>query len=98
MNPDYADTIADWVRRLHRDRDNALFMGVCAGIADVFRWPVWGVRLGAVLLLLTFFVPTALVYLIAGVLLPGKRLEFRGRGEANFWRKRPRSRHDRYWA
>ncbi len=98
MNRDYMDTLAGQARRVYRDRDNALFLGVCAGIADAFRWPVWGVRLVAVLLLLTFFLPTALVYVTAGILLPGRRLQFRGAAETNFWRRRPRSRHDRYWA
>lgn len=96
MNRDYLDTPAAYARRLYRDRDNALFLGVCAGIADGFRWPIWGVRAVATLLLLVFFLPTALVYVTAGLLLPGRRLVFGGSTEAQFWRRRPRSRHYRY--
>ena len=95
MNSDFFESLLSQVRRLYRDRDNALFFGVCAGIADAFRWPLWGVRLAAILLLVVTFLPTALVYLTAGLLLPGKKLEFHGGAESSFWKRRPRSPRNR---
>ncbi|MGB5543277.1 MAG: PspC domain-containing protein [Gammaproteobacteria bacterium] len=95
MNPDFFERLLSQVRRLYRDRDNGLFLGVCAGMADAFRWPIWGVRLTALLLLVTVFLPTVLVYVTAGLLLPGKRLEFHGNAESRFWKRRPGSSQDR---
>lgn len=91
MNPDFFESLLSQARRLHRDRENALFFGVCAGIADTFAWPAWGVRLAAILLLVVMFLPTVLVYLTFALLLPGKTLRFHGSAESSFWKRRGRA-------
>ena len=69
--------------------DNAVIMGVCAGLADFFDTSVAVTRILALALLYFFFVPTLLLYLTLGFLLKAKPLIFRGRrGEAGFWAKR----------
>lgn len=87
MNRDFPEDLATKLRGLRRDRERGLFYGVCAGIADRFEWPVTTVRLFAILSLIVFFLPTATVYLAAGLLLPAKPLTFYGAREDRFWRK-----------
>lgn len=93
MTRDCLDTLAGYARRLYVDKDNRVFFGVCAGLADSFGWSLVTVRIVAVLSLLFLFVPTALVYVTAGLLLPGKRLTYHGDGEQRFWRTARRARH-----
>ena len=73
---------------LHRDPEHGLLMGVCAGIAETFGWPVSSVRVVALLALIFFTIPVALVYVVAGVLLPRKRLTYYGEAERNLWSRR----------
>lgn len=73
---------------LHRDPEHGLLMGVCAGIAETFGWRASTVRVVALLALVFFTVPTALVYGVAGVLLPRKRLTYYGRQERDLWKTR----------
>jgi phage shock protein C len=73
-------------RRLYRDRENGIFLGVCAGIAEYFDLRTTGVRIGAVILLLVFFWPTVLIYLTAGYLLHDRPLYYDGPNERCFWR------------
>lgn len=71
---------------LYKDRENALVMGVCAGISDYFDWNVAIVRILTVLSLFVLFVPTALIYLLLGFLLKDKPLSYYGRNaETKFW-------------
>jgi len=86
MNREFLDTLAGHARRLYVDRDRRVFFGVCAGLADSFGWSLMTVRIVAALSLLFLFVPTVLVYVTAGLLLPGKRLTFHGDAEQRFWR------------
>lgn len=75
-------------RRLYRNRENGIFLGVCAGLADFFEVQTWVVRLATVLfaLLVTFW-PVVLVYVTMGILLRDTPLRYRGRrGERRFWR------------
>ena len=74
--------------RLHRDPERGLILGVCAGVAECFGWRPANVRLVALLALLFFTVPTGLVYLVAGLLLPRKRLTYCGPGERRLWTTR----------
>lgn len=90
MNREFLDTLAGHARRLYVDRDRRVFFGVCAGLADSFAWSLMTVRIVAALSLLLLFVPTVLVYVTAGLLLPGKRLTFHGDVERRFWRTRSR--------
>ncbi|MEM1173592.1 MAG: PspC domain-containing protein [Pseudomonadota bacterium] len=76
------------LRGLYRDRENGWVFGVCAGLADRFNLQVATIRLVAVIGLLLFFVPTALVYIAATLLIREKPLIYSGsRQEYEFWRR-----------
>lgn len=90
MNREFLEDLVARTRGLRRDRENGLFYGVCAGLSERFRWPLTTVRMFAVLLLIVFFVPTVVVYLVAAMLLPAKPLTFHGDREDVFWRTRGR--------
>ena len=77
---------------VHRDPENGLLLGVCAGLAETFGWRAASVRVVALLALIFFTVPTALVYVVAGVLLPRKRLTYYGPEERDLWSRRRRVR------
>jgi phage shock protein C len=71
---------------LFRDTENGLLMGVCAGLADYLDTNVLLVRVVMVLLLASFTIPVALIYLTAGVLLRERPLRYRGQAEERwFW-------------
>jgi len=74
-------------RRLYRDKENAVLLGVCAGIADYFGFKVVATRVLTVLAGF-FAVPLIFfVYLGAGFLLPAKpQGMFRNEEEEDFWR------------
>lgn len=73
----------------YRDPANGMMLGVCAGLSDQFGFRLGPLRVIAVLALVVFTVPTVLVYLVAGVLLPGKPLTYYGsRDERELWRRR----------
>ncbi len=73
----------------YRDPANGMMLGVCAGLSDQFGFRLGPLRVIAVLALIVFTVPTVLVYLVAGVLLPGKPLTYYGsRDERELWRRR----------
>ncbi|MBA3564205.1 MAG: PspC domain-containing protein [Gammaproteobacteria bacterium] len=83
--------ISKLLKRLYRDQENGLLMGVCAGIADYFEWPVIAVRVAAVALLFFWLVPMLVVYITAGLLLKDRPLRYRGgTDELNFWRREGR--------
>ncbi len=72
---------------LYRDRENGLFFGVCAGIAHYFDIQTFAVRAGAVISLLIFTLPTAITYVVAGLLLKERSLgRCVCRDEREFWR------------
>lgn len=98
MNREALENVAMRLRGFRRDRENALFFGVCAGLADRFEWPLMTVRLVAAICLLILTLPTAVVYLMAGILLPAKPLTYYGSREENFWRSGGRGRSRRYYA
>jgi phage shock protein C len=75
------------LRGLYRDRENGWIFGVCAGIADYAGFAIMPVRVIAVVSLILFFVPTALIYIAATLLLRDKPLIYSGRrDEYEFWR------------
>ena len=75
-------------RRVYRDRENGVFLGVCAGVANFFEVRPMGVRLFTLAAMFFFFWPTVLTYLAAGLLFKDKPLRYRGRGgERAFWRR-----------
>ena len=57
-------------KQLTKDVLHKKVSGVCAGIARYYQWPRWGIRLAAILALLTFPVATGVAYLVAAMLLP----------------------------
>ena len=79
---------------LYRDRENGWILGVCAGIAERFGFAAGTVRIIATLALVLFFLPTALLYLAAAVLLRDRPLTWRGqRAEQDFWKSCARDKH-----
>jgi len=74
-------------RKLYRDDENAVFFGVCAGIADYFGFHVRATRV--ITVLITVFVMPMLffIYLGAGFMLPIKpKGMFATEKEEAFWR------------
>lgn len=72
--------------RLYRDTERGVILGVCAGIAECFDWPVWLTRLGALALAWCFPIPVAVIYILAGYILPERPLRYCGDGgERFFW-------------
>lgn len=87
--------LEQWTRNLrrhglYRDRERGLFFGVCAGMAERFGWSLAATRVAAALGLVLFFLPTALVYVTAGMLLPDKPLTYYGQREARLWGRHSR--------
>lgn len=81
-------------RGFYRDRENGWVFGVCAGLADRFNLQVGAVRILAIVSLLVFFWPTAIVYIGAAMLIREKPLIYSGaRSEYEFWRRERK----RYW-
>lgn len=58
--------------KLTKDNVHKKLSGVCAGIANYYNWPRWGVRIVAILALLTFPLATGVAYLVAATLMPNK--------------------------
>lgn len=78
-------------RRLYRDRERGVILGVCAGIAEYFESPLWLVRLGALVVGWCFTVPAIVAYLVAALVLPQRPLRYFGEGdERAFWQSRGR--------
>lgn len=81
------------LRGFYRDRENGWLFGVCAGIADRFNLNLCAVRAIAFVSLLVFTGMTALLYVLAAILIREKPLVYSGRDtEYDFWR-----RHDNRW-
>ena len=77
------------LRGFYRDRENGWIFGVCAGIADRFNLRVGAVRAIAVVSLILFFWLTALIYILATILIREKPLIYSGqRSEFEFWSRR----------
>lgn len=82
------------LRGLYRDRENGWIFGVCAGLADYANFNVMTVRIIAVVSLVLFFIPTALLYGVAVLLFRERPLIYSGRSaEHEFWRRGGRSDH-----
>lgn len=81
------------LRGFYRDRENGWIFGVCAGIADRFNLNLGAVRAIAFVCLLVYTGMTALLYVLAALLIREKPLVYSGRDtEYDFWR-----RHDKRW-
>lgn len=76
-------------RRIYRDSEGGVILGVCAGIAEHFDWPLWLTRVGALVLGWFFTVPAVIAYLVAALLMPERPLRYYGDGdERTFWQSR----------
>ena len=76
-------------RRIYRDSERGVLLGVCAGMAEAFGWPVWLTRV--VVLALGWFFPVtiAVAYVIAAFLMQERPLRFYGDGdERDCWQSR----------
>lgn len=72
--------------RLYRNLDNAMVRGVCAGIGDYFGVEPWVVRIGALISLFTFTVPTIIAYIVLAKVVPPRPPGlFEKPGEEAFW-------------
>lgn len=70
----------------YRDPANGMVMGVCAGLSDQFGFRLGPLRIITAVALLLFTVPVLVIYLAAGLLLPGKPLTYYGeRDERELW-------------
>jgi phage shock protein C len=76
-------------RRLYRDSERGLILGVCAGIAERFDGPIWLARIGALALGLCFPIATVEAYVVAALILPQRPLRYCGHGdERSCWQPR----------
>lgn len=76
----------------YRDPANGMILGVCAGLSDQFGFRIMPLRVVTIVALVLFTVPTVVIYLLAGLLLPGKPLTYYGSAdERELWRRRRRS-------
>jgi len=72
----------------YRDPSQGMILGVCAGLSDRFGFRLGPLRVVTVLALLLFTVPTLLIYVAAGLLLPPRPLTYYGdRDERELWRR-----------
>ena len=73
-------------KRLRLDRENAVILGVCAGLADFFKINVSIARLLVLIAVVFLTVPTLIVYFTMALLLRDKPLRYHGyRPESKFW-------------
>ncbi|MBN8713020.1 MAG: PspC domain-containing protein [Xanthomonadales bacterium] len=76
-------------RRLYRDPEHGVILGVCAGIAERFAWPVWLTRVATLALAWYFPVSVAVAYIVAALIMPERPLRYCGDGdERSFWQSR----------
>ena len=76
-------------QQIYRDSERGLILGVCAGLAASFDWPVWLTR--AIALALAWFFPFTVVvaYSVAAVIMPERPLRYSGNGdERSCWQSR----------
>lgn len=58
---------------LAKDSYHKKISGVCAGIANYYNYPRWGIRIAAVLALLTFPVVSFIAYVVASLVMPNRK-------------------------
>ncbi len=73
--------------RIYRDPENGWIAGVCAGIADYAGVDPALVRVASVVLLVFFFVPVVIAYVVFAIVLkPRPAATFASPAEEGFWR------------
>lgn len=86
MSTNPLEKVIRFFHGLYRDSENGWLFGVCAGLADIFRVNVAGVRVLVAALAWFFTVPTAIAYVVLGILLRDRPLRYRGHAdERHFW-------------
>lgn len=76
-------------RRLYRNSERGVILGVCVGLAECFDWPVWLTRIGTVAVAWLFPVTVVVAYLVAAAVVPERPLRYGGDGdERTFWQSR----------
>lgn len=76
-------------RRVYRDSERGLILGVCAGLAGFLDCPVWLIRIGAIGIGWFFPIPVGIAYLVAALLMRERPLHYYGQGdERSFWQSR----------
>ena len=76
-------------RPFYRDSERGVILGVCAGIAECFDWPVWLTRIGALALGWCFPVSVLVTYIVAALVMPERPLRYCGNGdERSYWQSR----------
>ena len=68
-------------RRLYRDSERGLILGVCTGIAESFDWPAWLTRAGALALAWCFPLSAVVAYVVAALVMPERPLRYCGDGD-----------------
>lgn len=68
-------------RRLYRDSERGVILGVCAGMAHFLGLPVWLTRMGAIALGWCFPVSVAVAYVAAALVIPERPLRYCGEGD-----------------
>ena len=59
--------------KLVKDTYHKKISGVCAGIANYYNYPRWGIRIAAILAFFTFPVISFLAYLVASIVMPNRK-------------------------
>ncbi len=60
-------------KTLSKDTKNKKLSGVCAGIANYYQLPKLGVRIAAILALITLPAATGVAYVVATILMPNAK-------------------------
>jgi phage shock protein PspC (stress-responsive transcriptional regulator) len=55
---------------LTKDTYHKKISGVCAGIANHYHYPRWGIRIAAIVALFSFPVLTIIAYIVASLVIP----------------------------
>lgn len=89
MSTNLLEGVVQYFHGLYRDSENGWLFGVCAGLADIFRVNVAGVRLLVMVIAWFFTLPTAIAYVVLGILLRDRPLRYQGLAdERQFWSRR----------
>lgn len=76
-------------RQIYRDSERGVILGVCAGTAERFDWPVWLTRMAALALGWYFPLTVVVAYVVAALIMPQRPLRYSGDGdERACWQSR----------
>lgn len=76
-------------RQLYRNSERGVILGVCAGVAEHFNWPLWLTRMAVLALGWCFPATVVATYVAAALILPERPLRYYGDGdERTCWQPR----------